>query len=166
MRNIPVAFIRNFTFGVEDSLVSTVSLLSGIAVIGTWPKIVFTTGVILIFVESFSMAVGSFLSEYSVKEYETKSEAPMRGPITNGTIMFFSYFVAGFIPLFPYIIFSAHSAIWISITLSLLTLFLLGAANAKLSKINILKNGLRMLLVGGITILVGIAIGQLIQRFI
>ena len=63
-----VSYFRNFIFGVEDSLVSTVGLLSGIAIADVPGHTIFLTGVVLIFVEAFSMAAGTFLSEYSAEE--------------------------------------------------------------------------------------------------
>lgn len=55
-------YVRNITFGIADSLVSTVGLLSGIDIIGASHATVISTGLIYAFVEAFSMAVGSFLS--------------------------------------------------------------------------------------------------------
>ena len=55
------SYYRNFVFGVEDSLVSTVGLLSGISIAGVTNKTIIMTGVILIFVEAVSMGAGSFL---------------------------------------------------------------------------------------------------------
>lgn len=69
--------IRNFVFGVEDSLVSTVGLLAGIAFAGVEAKTVVLTGAVLIFVEAFSMGVGSLLSEQSVEQYEEKKEVSL-----------------------------------------------------------------------------------------
>jgi len=69
-KNTLAVYVRNFVFGVEDSLVSTVGLLSGIASAGASTATIFLTGTVLIFVEAFSMAVGSYLSEESVEEYE------------------------------------------------------------------------------------------------
>ena len=67
MKKIPkdsfAHYFSSFIFGVEDSLVSTVGLLSGVAVAGVNRSGIFVTGVILIFVEAFSMGVGNFLSE-------------------------------------------------------------------------------------------------------
>ena len=61
-------FLRNTVFGVEDSLVSTVGLLSGIAATGSVSKsFILLTGIVYISVEAFSMAVGSFLSEEFVE---------------------------------------------------------------------------------------------------
>ena len=158
-------WVRNFTFGVEDSLVSTVGLLSGIAIAEVPRKTIFLTGIVLIFVEAFSMAVGSFLSESSAEEYEAQSETPQRLPFIGGIIMFFSYFISGFIPLFPYIILAAKPAFWVSIALSLASLFVLGVLSARFARINIFKAGLRMLLIGGVAIAVGIAIGILVGLY-
>src|SRR3990167_8323104 len=97
-------FLRNLVFGVEDGLVSTVGLLSGIAIAGVDRETIFLTGIVLIFVEAFSMAAGSFLSEASVEEMHGGAD-DTRGSIAAGAVMFFSYFAAGILPPFPYIFF-------------------------------------------------------------
>ena len=56
-------YLRNFIFGVEDSLVSTVGLLAGVAAGGVSSAVILTTGLVLIEVEGFSMGLGSFLTE-------------------------------------------------------------------------------------------------------
>src|SRR3990167_8861281 len=95
-----VSHLRSFVFGVEDSLVSTVGLLSGIAASGMSGREILLTGSVLVLVEAFSMAAGSFLSEYSAEEYLAKEKVMVVRPLLDGTIMFFSYFLSGFIPLF------------------------------------------------------------------
>ena len=80
-------YIRNIVFGVEDSLVSTVGLLSGIA-LGDIPRsTILFTGLVYIFVEAFSMAVGSFLSEESVEEYENTGMTSEASPRDRGSLM-------------------------------------------------------------------------------
>ncbi len=162
-RQVSASHLRNFIFGVEDSLVSTVGLLSGIAITGSSRRNIFLTGVILIFVEAFSMAVGSFLAEHSAEDYLERREAPLKSPFIDGLIMFFSYFISGFIPIFPYVIFEAGSAFWISIIVSLFALFVLGLLSGRVSRINILKNSIRMVLVGGVAIAVGVVVGKLVN---
>ncbi|MBI4160401.1 MAG: VIT1/CCC1 transporter family protein, partial [Candidatus Yanofskybacteria bacterium] len=157
-----ISYFRNFVFGVEDSLVSTVGLLSGIAIAEVPRSTIFLTGFILIFVEAFSMAAGSFLSEYSAEGYAVGAETPSRKDFISGIIMFFSYFVSGFIPLFPYFVWSTRGAFAISVILSVLALFILGIVGAKVSKTNMAKNGLRMAVVGGVAIVVGIIGGSII----
>ncbi len=169
MRHTPnlssASYVRNFVFGVEDSLVSTTGLLSGVAFAGLETRVIFTAGVILVFVEAFSMAMGSFLSEHSAEGYLRQSEVPLRRPLIDSGIMFVSYLVSGTIPLFPYLLWPSGSALWYSAGFSLAALFLLGVAGAKMSQTRILKNGLRMLLVGGFAVLLGMAVGQIAHGF-
>lgn len=155
--------LRNFVFGVEDSLVSTVGLLSGVAVAGVPRETIFLTGVILILVEALSMAVGSFLSETSVQEYHKREDATFHHPFLGGVIMFVSYVVAGLVPLLPYVMAEGVVALNISITATLVVLFLLGAVSGKVSKVSVLKSGLRMALLGGAAILLGVLIGNFFE---
>ena len=153
--------IRNFTFGVEDSLVSTVGLLAGIAFAGVESETIILTGVVLIFVEAFSMGVGSLLSEQSVEQYEEKKEVSLSKPAFAATVMFFSYVIAGLIPLAPYVLTFGANAVWWSIGLTLLSLFLLGILNAHLFRVRAWKDGLLTLVMGGLAVAVGIAVGQI-----
>jgi VIT1/CCC1 family predicted Fe2+/Mn2+ transporter len=158
-RRIITSRLRNFVFGVEDSLVSSVGLLSGIAVAGVSSHTIFLTGMVLIFVEAFSMAVGTFLSESSAEEYASGTEAFHSQNVVDGAVMFLSYFVSGFVPLSPYIFLPISLAFWISIFFSLLALFALGATVGRFAHLGILRGGMRMFLIGGFAILVGSAIG-------
>lgn len=157
------SYLRNFIFGVEDSLVSTVGLLSGIAIAGVSKTTILITGVILIFVEAVSMAAGSFLSESSAEDYTAENKDTKRS-IISSIIMFLSYFISGFIVIFPYMIFQVQDAFEISIILSLLNLFILGIVGGNISKVNIFRNGLKMAIVGGIAILVGTLAGNLLNN--
>lgn len=165
-KNIPVSYVRSFAFGVEDSLVSTVGLLSGIAIVGMESGAILITGMVLIFVEAFSMAVGSFLSEHLAEDYARQAEMPLRHSLFSGVVMFLSYFVFGLIPLFPYAIMPVASALWTSILLSLAALFLLGVIGAKMSHISIIRNSLRTLVIGGIAIVIGVIVGRTISVLI
>lgn len=156
--------LRNIIFGIEDSLVSTTGLLSGVAIAGVSSGTVILTGTVLIFVEAFSMAVGSFLSEDSVREYVTRDKNPYLASIAGGLVMFFSYFISGFIPLLPYVLWPAADAFWISIIAALIVLFLLGVFSAEMFRAHYLRQGMKMLLVGGVAIAIGILVGRLVGR--
>ena len=157
-------YLRNAIFGVADSLVSTVGLLAGIGVSGANRSSIIVTGVVYAFVEAFSMAVGSFLSEESAEEYETKKESSHKKPFVAGVIMFISFVVASFVPLAPYVLFGARRAMPISIGLSIVVLFLIGVASAKASKVDLLKSGGKMALLGGSAIVIGTIIGRLLKQ--
>lgn len=155
-------YLRNFIFGVEDSLVSTVGLLSGVAIAGMPRESIFLTGVVLVFVEAFSMAAGSFLSETSAEEYAHNGSAKGTRSARAGAVMFASYFVAGFIPLFPYVAWERAAAFPLSILFSILALVLLGAVSGRMTGARVTKSALRMGIVGGIAIAVGAAVGLLL----
>mgnify|MGYP001566835568 CR=1 FL=1 len=151
---------RNFIFGVEDSLVSTVGLLSGIASAQVPKNTIFITGVILILVEAISMAAGSFLSEYSTEDLEAHHEVSPRKSIIGGITMFFSYLIAGVIPLLPYLFLEVSIALPASIIATIISLFVLGLFSAKISHTPILKSAIRMLVIAELAILVGMIVGK------
>ncbi len=157
--------IRNFTFGVEDSLVSTVGLLAGIALAGVGRETIVVTGLVLIFVEAFSMGVGSLLSEQSVEEYESSKEVSLAKPGIAALVMLVSYIVAGLIPLAPYAFSTSVSAVYWSVGLTLLALLVLGAFNAHLFKVRLWRDAILTLAMGGLAIVVGVVVGQVANHF-
>ena len=156
-------YFKSFVFGVEDSLVSTVGLLSGVALAGVASSTVILTGIVLIFVEAFSMAAGEFLSEYETEEYQHQGTVSPRTSLTASGIMFASYLISGLIPLSPYLFFpTSYDALPYSIGASLVSLFCLGLIGAHITKTSYIRHAIRMLCVGGAAILVGILAGQLV----
>jgi len=158
-----ILYIRNFIFGAEDSLVSTVGLLSGIVSAGISQKEVIISGMVLISVEAFSMSVGSFLSERTVEESYSNFQEKKSKSIPAAIVMFLSYLICGLISLFPYFITGKEQAFWWSISASLVALFMLGLTSAKILKTNILKSALRMMIIGGFAIGLGIVVGMIIR---
>ncbi len=159
-------YLRNFVFGVEDSLVSTVGLVSGVAIAGASKSAIFLTGMVLIFVEAFSMGVGSFLSEQSSEGYMKQGEPALKLSVSAAVIMFVSYFISGFIPLAPYIALEEpRTAFGWSIAASLAALLILGMCGARLSKLPMWRGGLKMMLVGGFAIALGVLVGAVLNSF-
>lgn len=155
-------FVRNFIFGVEDSLVSTVGFISGVAAGGLSKGNIFLAGMVLIFVEAFSMGVGSYLSEDSAEQFVEKKKDMSNNTIIAAVIMFVSYFICGMIPLSPYIVLEVSQAFPISIIFSLIALFLLGSLSARYFKRNWLTHGIKMMLIGGLAIAAGIVVASFI----
>ncbi|MBP9869757.1 VIT1/CCC1 transporter family protein [Patescibacteria group bacterium] len=158
-RKTTAGYLRNFIFGVEDSLVSTVGLLSGIAAASVPRETIILTGAILIMVEAFSMGIGSLLSESSSEEMVNKKSDEKRSAI-GGAIMFISYAISGFIPLSPYMFLETSRALPISIAASLVALFALGFISARRFGVSGLKSGIRMFLLGGLAIAAGALVGE------
>lgn len=158
-----ILYVRNFIFGAEDSLVSTVGLLAGTVSAGILQREVIISGVVLISVEAFSMSVGSFLSERTTEESRPDFKQKESKSLFAALIMFLSYLICGFIPLFPYLIASKEQAFWWSILVSIAALFTLGFVSAKILKTNIFKNAFRMMIIGGLAISLGVIVGLVIK---
>ena len=161
-KELKAVYARNFIFGVEDSLVSTVGLLSGIASAGIDRRTILITGVILLFVEALSMAGGSFLSEHSAQEYMAR-DLPAKTSFMAGSIMFLSYFFAGFIPLGPYLFLRVELSLVVSVLMSLAALFVLGIISARLLSLKVRDAAVRMFLVGGAATVLGVLVGQALR---
>src|SRR3989338_4614512 len=61
--------LRDAVFGTQDGLISTLGALTGIAEGTRSPKTVVISGLVIIVVESLSMAAGSYLSSKSQRQY-------------------------------------------------------------------------------------------------
>ncbi len=155
--------VRNFVFGVEDSLVSTVGLVSGIAVAGVSTATVILAGTILVFVEAFSMAAGSLLSDNAADEFESGSAVALGRSTGGALVMFVSYVLAGLIVLAPYVVLPPREALGASVALSVGALFLLGILGARIARTPLLRKGLTMALVGGAAIAIGVLVGELLR---
>ncbi len=162
-KHLSALYLRTFVFGVEDSLVSTVGLLAGVASADISRSTLLVIGMVLIFVEAISMAAGNFLSEFSAEEYESQHEVSPRNSIVSSILMFISYFISGLIPLSPYLLLDSSAAFWTSICLSISILFLLGVIRAKLSSLRPFHYGIQMSAVGGIAIIVGVVVGNIVR---
>ena len=158
--------IRNFVFGVEDSLVSTVGLISGVAAAGSSRSAILLAGIILVFVEAFSMAAGSLLSDNSADELVQKSSISIFRSMSGAIVMFLSYFISGFVVLAPYMILPPQTALSVSIVISLLALFALGAFSAKLIGNSVFKKAFTMAIVGGSAIILGIVVGNFVEKML
>lgn len=156
------SLVRNIVFGTEDSLVSTVGFLAGIASADVPRGTLFLSGFILIVVEALSMGIGSLLAETTVEELQS-AKTDGRIGITGGVIMFVSYFLSGFIPLLPYLLLNGIQAFVASISASLAALFALGWLGAGIGKGSKPRAAFRMLILGGIAIAAGILVGRALK---
>lgn len=158
--------VRNFVFGVEDSLVSTLGLISGIAAAGVPVSTIVLTGIILILVEAFSMAAGSLLSDNSADEFEKHSAVKLTHSSRGALVMFFSYVGSGMLVILPYIFLQPVHAFGVSAVISLAALFVLGILSAHISRVHMLVKAMTMVVIGGAAIVLGMAAGSIVSSFL
>jgi len=155
-------YLRNIIFGIEDSMAATVGLLAGLASESVPLSTLVLTGFVYIFVEAVSMGIGSFLSEESGQEYEGRKVGSVKITALAALAMFVSCIVGGFVPFIPYFFFVGTAAIYASVIASLAALGLLGYIQARISRRKAWPRILRMVLLGGTAIAVGVVVGHLV----
>ena len=89
-------------------------------------------------------------------------------PLVNALATFIAFLIAGAVPLLIYLLglafpVAAEVRFPVSIGLSALALFVLGAAKVTVTKLNPLRSGLEMLIVGGLAAGVAYAVGALLK---
>ncbi|MFA6304584.1 MAG: VIT1/CCC1 transporter family protein [Patescibacteria group bacterium] len=104
------------------------------------------------------------LKEMATRELKIFNEPSQS--LKKGLIMFASYVVGGLIPLLPYFFLPLPHATYLSVSLTLLGLFSLGLGVAKFSFNFWLKSALKMLILGGLALGVGLLMSQISLKFI
>lgn len=164
LKRILEKYIRPIVFGLEDGLVSTMGVVTGIAAGSQNKFMILLSGTIIIFVESLSMASGEYLSSKSEKELhesDKKDKKHHANPKINSMFMGLSYMIGGGIPIVPYIFLNLPSGIYFSVIATMIALFLVGFWKSRFIKRDGWKGGFEMLVIAGASALVGFAIGYL-----
>jgi predicted membrane protein (TIGR00267 family) len=213
------SLIREVVFGMEDGMVSTLGAITGIATGSGERYTVILAGLVIIAVESISMGIGSYISNFSSREVEKRivdnekkelrshpddekkellsmllrdgwsrrlaSKMSMsaslnkklmlkeheyrelgifpyedKSPLKNSIFMFISYVIGGSFPLFSYFVLPINNAIYISVVITIIGLFLLGVSTTFFTNSKPLKSGIRLVIMGGIAFLVGLLVGK------
>lgn len=168
-RNFP---IRETIFGLEDGIVSTLGVLIGIAIGTKDQTLVILSGLVVIFVESLSMAAGTYLSNKSQQEVSLAlaKKSPLnyffrrhhaKLPFKESAFMGVSYVIGGIISLISFILLPIQVAVIAAIFTSFIFLFVIGFVKGKIANINPTKSGLEMVLISASASLVGYLVGKL-----
>jgi VIT1/CCC1 family predicted Fe2+/Mn2+ transporter len=103
------------------------------------------------------------LREMAYRELQVSPDS-LEHPAENGLFMFVAYIVGGSIPLSAYFFVPIESAIQVSVAITLLGLFALGALISKYTKEKWYKTGAHMFLFGSIALSVGYLVGVFSQN--
>ncbi len=162
VKSINREYLRSVMFGIENSLISTAGLIAGLSV-GTATKHVIILGAtVAIVIESVAMGVGEYLSDDAVQELDKLKRHP-DSPLESGSLMLVSGTLAGLVPLIPVIIWDYPLSLYISITSALVVLFLVGYVKGRILNTSPAKGGLKILIVGGIAMILGVIVGYIFK---
>lgn len=159
--------IRQIVFGAEDGMVSTMGAIIGLATASQNKSIVLVSGIVIIAVESLSMAAGTYLSNKSEVRaaISRHQKAAHKNPVIDSIYMGVSYVLGGSIALYPFWLLPIDWAISLSVTSVILALFTLGILSGRLTKSSPFRTGLEMVVVSLTAAAVGYAVGSLAGQF-
>lgn len=146
-------YIRDLVYGANDGVITTFAVVAGVTGGTLSPVAVLVLGVANLLADGLSMGVGNYLgirSDERVREAQQLPELEAF-PIRHGLATFVAFVIAGAVPLMPYVFSDAETNrfAW-STVLSLVVLFTIGAARARVGTGTWWGNGLEMLGLGAI----------------
>jgi len=213
--------IREFVFGIQDGLISTVGLLAGIQGATENNLVVIITGLTAMFSGAISMATGSYLSSGAQKDIFDKElgdaeklaasepyiaaegllkalgeeglskeqsyrmvkvllaerhvfmrtfqekvfglgSAEINQPFKAALVMGMSFVIGAIIPIVPFIAMGGVAALYLSVFLSAVTLFIVGAFKGYLAGQSMMLSGTKFFAVavsaGGLGYLIGLVV--------
>ena len=105
------------------------------------------------------------LEDMAHKELGIAPEA-LEEPFGNALVMGTAYVIGGLVPVLPYLMLPIRTAMPISITGTLLALFLFGGLKGRVVRQGWWRSGVEMLSVAGVAALVGFLIGRFVDQWI
>jgi predicted membrane protein (TIGR00267 family) len=160
--------LRETIFGLEDGLVSTLGVVTGIVSGTSSRKVVLLSGLIVIIVESLSMAAGTYLSNKAERDQMRLKRRKVSGskPVFAAVVMFFAYMFGGAVPVAPYLFVSLETGLFYSVLSTALVLFGLGFFKGVVTKTPRIKSGVEMAVVAMSAALVGYLVGVIGARIL
>jgi VIT1/CCC1 family predicted Fe2+/Mn2+ transporter len=146
-------YIRDLIYGANDGIITTFAIVAGVAGGALSRNAVLVLGSANLLADGLSMGVGNYLSiraHESAREAQNLPEQEAR-PIRHGLAMFFAFASAGAVPMMPYLVpGAAFDRFALSIGLTLIALFAVGATRSLVTVDRWWASGLEMLSLGAI----------------
>jgi VIT1/CCC1 family predicted Fe2+/Mn2+ transporter len=157
-------YIRDLVYGANDGIITTFAVVAGVAGGALSTRAVLIVGAANLLADGLSMGVGNYLgirAEEGSRALQGLPEAEA-SPVKHGLATFLAFVAAGAVPLAPYFTGSGvASRLSISIVLTLVALFGVGATRSIFSEDSWWKTGLEMLTLGVIVAVVAFAAGAI-----
>jgi VIT1/CCC1 family predicted Fe2+/Mn2+ transporter len=166
-RDMARHYVRELIYGANDGIITTFAVVAGVAGGGLSLRVVLIVGAANLFADGLSMAVGNYLSiraHESVLETQNLPEEEA-SPARHGLATFVAFVGAGLLPLLPYMTpIVPIERFTLSLLLTLLTLFLVGASRSLISNVLWWRGGAEMLALGAIVAAAAYGSGSVVAR--
>jgi VIT1/CCC1 family predicted Fe2+/Mn2+ transporter len=154
-------YIPNLVFGANDGIITTFAVVAGVVGAGLDPRIILILGFANLLADGFSMGASNYLSIRS--EVDGGHGSSKQEGIMHGSATFLAFVVVGAVPLSAYLFpVAAEYRFSVTVALTLLVLFAVGAARALVIEKPWWRGGIEMFLVGATAAGVAYMIGALV----
>jgi VIT1/CCC1 family predicted Fe2+/Mn2+ transporter len=153
-------YLPDLVYGANDGIITTFAVVSGVVGADLSERIILILGFANLLADGFSMGASNFLSRRSYAE--ANERATGREAARHGTATVVAFITAGMVPLVAYLApFSDDVRFPVAVTLTLSTLFAVGASRAFITRLGWIRSGVEMLLVGALAAAVAYSIGAI-----
>lgn len=163
-------YLRDLVYGALDGIITTFAVVAGVAGASLSARIVLILGVANLVADGISMGASNYLGIRSERAARDSRRMPGDAeaadetrPLHHGIATFLAFIVAGVIPLVAYLapVASADRFMW-ALVLTLLALFVVGAARSVVTRQHWWTSGLEMLVIGAMAAAVAYGAGRVI----
>lgn len=165
-------YIRDIIYGANDGIITTFAIVAGVAGANLSPAIILVLGFANLLADGFSMAGSNYLgtkSEHDALCHQDEANCntgAAHKPIIAGIITFFSFVIAGVVPLLPYIFLTTQNIFPFALLATGLALFFIGAVRSVVTGKSFLASGVEMLIVGGIAAAIAYFVGAFLNEIV
>lgn len=152
-------FLPDFIYGANDGIITTFAIVAGVVGAALPASVVLILGFASLLADGFSMAASDYLSERT--PVSNKPQMSRGNAARHGAATFTGFVLPGLIPLVAWLL--PLPASWkfpLTVTLTLLALFIVGVGRALASQHKGWKTGLEMLITGSLAAAVAYGIGM------
>lgn len=162
-------YIRDIIYGANDGIITTFAVVAGVTGGALSTRAVLIVGVANLFADGLSMGVGNYLS---IRSHESALSAQGRpeeesSPVRHGIATLLAFVAAGALPLLPYGFQTiGDHRFALSVTLTFVALFAVGASRAAVTLDRWWSAGLEMLSLGIVVAAAAYGSGALVAKLV
>jgi VIT1/CCC1 family predicted Fe2+/Mn2+ transporter len=162
-------YVRELIYGANDGIITTFAVVAGVAGGGLSLRVVLIIGAANLFADGLSMAAGNYLSIRSHESVLEAQDLPEEeaSPLRHAVATFLAFVGAGSVPLLPYTMpTAAFDRFALSVALTFLAMFAVGASRALITKVRWWRAGLEMLGLGTVVAALAYASGAVVAAVV
>jgi VIT1/CCC1 family predicted Fe2+/Mn2+ transporter len=162
-------YIRDVVYGANDGIITTFAVVAGVTGGALSTRAVLIVGVANLLADGLSMGVSNYLSIRSHESALAAMGSPEQesSPVRHGVATLLAFVVAGAVPLLPYVVgATALDGFALSVILTFVALFAVGASRAAVTADRWWSAGFEMLVLGAAVAAAAYGSGALVASII